>query len=46
MGTFVTRSGETQETFLNVEPIDLTYTGLQKGCMSGEVAVGTRWRTA
>ena len=41
MGTFVTLSGETQESFLNIEPIDLTYTGLKKGCLAGEVAVVT-----
>ena len=41
MGTFVTLGGETQESFLNIEPIDLTYTGLKKGCLEGEVAVVT-----
>ena len=41
MGTFVTLSGEKQESFLNIEPIDLTYTGLKKGCLQGEVAVIT-----
>ena len=41
MGTFVTLGGETQESFLNIEPIDLTYTGLKKGCLAGEVAVVT-----
>ena len=29
------------ETFLNIEPIDLEYTGLKKGCLDGEVAVVT-----
>ena len=32
MGTFVTLSGEKQESFLNIEPIDLTYTGLKAAC--------------
>ena len=41
MGTFVTLSGEKQESFLNIEPIDLTYTGLKKDCLQGEVAVIT-----
>ena len=41
MGTFVTLSGETQESFLNIKPIDLTYTGLKKGCLAGKVAVVT-----
>ena len=41
MGTFITRDGEKQETFLNVEPIDLAYVGLSRDCMKGEVAVVT-----
>ena len=41
MGTFVTLNGETQESFLNIEPIDLAYTGLKKDCLKGEVAVVT-----
>lgn len=28
-------------TILNIEPIDLAYTGLKKGCLDGEVAVVT-----
>ena len=32
---------EVTSTILNIEPIDLTYTGLKKGCLDGEVAVVT-----
>ncbi len=41
MGKFTTLGGETQETFLNVEPIDLSYVGLTRDCLKGEVAVVT-----
>ena len=41
MGTFKTLSGEIQESFLNIVPIDLSATCLRQGCLDGEVAVIT-----